>query len=275
MDNRGKIAWRLVFRKLERTGVTLLKLNKICVWIVFVIIAPVTGWPLQAGIGASSGPPPSAVPANFHPATESTLRRYFEVSHFEVRNREGLETQLEVQQKTLPLWYPADVWADTVDGVLAIDALSIAMPIYQRYFSEEGTQNAIRLFVTPAGQEMLNKMYSTAKKDEVAGDSATEARRKALDDEQTRQNEDGRKILDSMTAKDKQEVLAFSRSAEWKRMNAVSDEMYKEFNAAYLVKQKEVVHVSAVKHADELRKALRDYKATHPEYQQPKPAASN
>src|ERR1700761_8205955 len=86
---------------------------------LFAVIIAISGVhaSAQAGIGAGSGPPPpppSLLPANLHPATDASLRQFFEVTHFAVRNREGLEKQFEQQQKRLPPWYPADLWTETV-----------------------------------------------------------------------------------------------------------------------------------------------------------------
>ena len=50
-------------------------------------------------------------------------------------------------------------------------------------------------------------------------------------------------------------------------MNDLSDQVYAAFNQAYMVKQKEVMHAVALEHKEELRRALRAYKATHPGYE--------
>jgi hypothetical protein len=248
-----------------------LKLNKFWISVALVLGLPLRQAVGQAGIGADStvARPPE------HPATEATLQRYFEVCHFVAHNREGMEKQFEMQQKQLPPWYPADVWNETVSAVLDLDAVAIAIPVYQKYYSEEGTQNAIYLFLTPDGQAMLKKVYGETIQEEAAGDSAVEARRKALVDERAHEDSDIRKMLQSMTPQEQRAVTAFVHSAEWKRMNDLSPQLYQEFNTVYVAEQQAVVHEISTKHRDELMKALRDYKAAHPGYEQEKPAASN
>jgi len=234
----------------------------------------------QAGIGATSGPPkpaqaapapaPQAAPAVVppeHPATPATLRRYFEVCHFAYRNRQGLEPQFAAQQKTLPAWYPADLWKDTVEAVRNIDVIEVAIPVYQKYYSEEATQNAIRLFVTPQGQAMVNKVYDKTLEQVSEGDTVTEARKKVLAEERATEDAEIRQMLKSMTPEQERETAAFVQSAEWKHMNAISDQVFKDFIATYFAKQKEVMRAVALEHQAELRKALQDYKATHPGYE--------
>ena len=251
-------------------------------WIAVTMLVPAGYGVAQAGIGASPGlpanaapvapvaPPASSVPAVVppeHPATEETLRRYFEVCHFATHNREGLIEQFARQQKTLPAWYPPDLWTETVDAVVKIDAVEVAIPVYRQYYSEEGTQNAIRLFVTPSGQAMLAKVYGKTLEQEGEGDDAVLARRKALAAERAQEDSEIRRMVQSMTPKEEREVAAFVQSAEWKRMNALSEQVYAAFNQAYLARQKQVMHDVALPHKEELQKALREYKAAHPGYE--------
>ena len=255
--------------------------GKIGLWIAVTMALPASYSAAQAGIGASSGPPPKAAPATpappastapavvapKHPAPAETLRRYFEVCHFASHNREGMEIQFEAQRKTLPPWYPVDEWEESVEAVRRIDAVELAIPIFQTYYSEEGTQNAIRLFLTPGGQATLNKVYGKTLEQVDAGDPADVARHKALADERAVEDADVRRMIQSMTPKEEREVAAFVQSAEWKRMNGLSDQVYAAFNVAYSARQKEVMHAVAMQHKEELQKALREYKAAHPGYE--------
>ena len=254
-----------------------MKRKRFSILIAAVLTISCTSLLAQAGIGAGSEPPPpppSLVLANFHPATDATLRRYFEVCHFAVSNREGLEKQFEQQKKTLPPWYPADLWTETIAAVIDIDVVEVSIPVYQRFYSEEGTQNAIKLFVTPAGQAMVNQVHSKTIEEVSVGDPIAVARRKALADLKAKEDAEVGEMLKSMTPKEEQQVAAFVHSAEWIRINSLSDQVYKAFNEAYLARQKEVMHAVALKHRDELVKALRDYKAAHPGYDPAAPASA-
>jgi hypothetical protein len=252
-----------------------LALNRISILSLCFLAAFTHNAIAQAGIGAGSPPPPVAVQSvPEHPVTEATLRRYFEVCHFSAYFRESLELQSETQQATLPSWYPPEVWTDIVQTIGQLDVAAIALPVYQKYFSEEATQNATRLFLTPAGQATISKVYAKTLKGEASGDSAIDARRKALEAERATEDADVRKMLGSMTPKEERDVQAFVQSAEWKRMNGLSGQVFKEFSAALQARVGEVMHEVTVKHTDELRKALRDYKAEHPGYEVPKATAN-
>ena len=94
--------------------------------------------------------PPAAVPPT-HPATEATMRRFFQVCHFVSANREAMEKQFEIQHKTLPSWYrprcgqtPFRPWKTSM--------LSPWLCQFTKGRSGESAQSAIRLFVTPAGR---------------------------------------------------------------------------------------------------------------------------
>ena len=256
-----------------------MKSNYLSIFLTGLLIVACAHSYAQAGIGAGSSappppPPPSLIPENLHPATEASLRKFFQVTHFAVRDREGILEQMEQQQKTLPPWYPSDLWSETVKAVVDIDVVEVAIPVYQRFYSEEGTQNAIKLFVTSQGQAMVNKFHERTMKDLVAGDPVTEARRNALAEIRAHEDTEVRQMMNSMTPKEEQEVARFVHSAEWKRMNDFSDQVYKEFNVAYVARQKEAIHAVAVKHQDEINQAIRDYKAAHPGYELNKRAES-
>lgn len=208
--------------------------------------------------------PATIVPPE-HPVTEATLRRYFASCHFSLRNREALEVQFEGQERDLPAWYPKDVWNVTVKSVEDIDVVDIALPVYQKYFSEEDAQKIIRLFVTPQGQAMIKKVFDDSIQHESEGDSAMEARRKALAAQRDQEGAEVHAMLNSMTPNEHREVEAFARSAEWQRLNSLSGQIVQEFAAAYSLKQKQVIQDIAERHKAELSDALREYKASHPE----------
>ena len=201
-----------------------------------------------------------------HPVTEATLRRYFDVCHFGARNREQIDAQLAVQRRTLPEWYPSAVWDEIVAGIERLDVVPIALPVYQRYFSEDAAQNAIRLFLTPGGQAMVSKAYDEAVLRENAGENALVARQNVLNGIKAEEDAKVRAMMASMTPKEREQTEVFIRSAEWKRLNGLSGQIAKEFAEAYVAEQEKVLHEVSEKHRDELGKALRDYKAQHPGY---------
>jgi hypothetical protein len=228
--------------------------------IAFWLVLSFTGAAQQPGAEA-----PASVVAPVHPITEATLRRYFEACHFDVRNRESLEAQFEAQRLQLPAWYPKAVWDEIVKTIEEMDVVDIALPVYQRYISEEAAQNAILLFVTPEGQAMVKKVYDQAIQHESSGDSALEARRKALAALQDEEDAKIHKMLDSMTPQQHRAVEAFVRSEEWKRMNANSGQLAKEFNSVLIARQEQIAKEITQSHQEEFAKAIREYRAAHPD----------
>ena len=208
--------------------------------------------------------PPAAVPP-IHPATEATMRRFFQVCHFVSANREAMEKQFEIQHKTLPSWYPPQMWTDSVQAVEDIDVVSLAVPIYQRYWSEESAQSAIRLFVTPAGQAMTARLYGQEMKFREGGDSPEQARRKAEEAQRATEDAEVHKMLDSLTPQEKLHTEAFIRSEEWARLQRLSPRIAQEFRESYQAKQTEVMAAVAKEHEAELQKAVDAYRAAHPE----------
>jgi hypothetical protein len=216
-----------------------------------------------AGTWAQSTPLAPVPPA--HPATETTMRRFLEVCHFVSANRAAMEKQFEIQHKTVPSWYPPQMWIDSVQAVEDIDVVSLAVPIYQRYWSEESAQTAIHLFVTPAGQAMVAGVFGQELNFLAAGDSPAQARRKALEAQRANEDAEVHKMLDAMTPQEKLKAEAFARTEEWARLQRLTPRIGQEFREIYEAKQKEVMAAVAKEHEGELQKAVDSYRAAHPE----------
>lgn len=230
-------------------------------YIVFLLYLSALSF--AAGTWAQNTPPAPAPPA--HPATEATMRRFLEVCHFVSANRAAMEKQFEIQHKTLPSWYPPGMWLDSVKAVEDIDVVSLAVPIYQRYWSEESAQNAIHLFVTPAGQAMLARVFGQETKVLEAGDTPAQARRKALEAQRANEDAEVHKMLDALTPQEKLSGEAFTRSEEWAKLQRLSSRIGQEFREIYQAKQNEVMAAVAKEHEAELQKSVDVYRAAHPE----------
>lgn len=216
-----------------------------------------------SGKVAAEQPKPSTVTVSEHPITEQTLRKYFEVCHFALYNRRNLEAQFRLQQQRLPPWYPSNVWEETVKAVEDIDVVPIALPVYQRYFSELAGVNATRLFVTPQAQAVIKNLYEKELKLMAAGDPAQVARSRALESERDREDATVREILRSMTPKERSDMYAFVRSPEWQRLNSLGDQVRREYNIPYVAEQQRVAKEIAFRHRDEIENARKQYELSH------------
>lgn len=231
--------------------------------LIFAFLFTVAALVPCAGQSAGQASNSQAAPSP-HPVTEATLREYFEVCHFAVNNREALDKQFQSQQKQLPPWYPPSVWDELVKSVEDIDVVPIALPVYQKYWSEEAMRIAVRVFATPAGQTMVKKVFSDEMEHETSGDTALDARRKTLIAVESQEDAEAHKILNSMTPAESAEAEAFMRSPEWSRLNSLSAQLAQEYSIAYLAKQNEVAHAVVARHQAELQTAFQDYQAAHP-----------
>ena len=206
----------------------------------------------------------SDLDAPTHPVTEGTLRTFFEVCHTPLKNREVLEQQFAKQRQALPPWYPPDVWNETVKSIENIDIVEVALPIYQKYDSEDLILHATRLFVTPEGQAVIKKTYDMEMKSIASGDNAADAQQKALVEESSEEDATVRALLRALTPQQRRETAAFVQSAAWKRMNSLYAQVEQEFNTAYLARQHEVAQQVAEAHKPQLQAAFRAYRAAHP-----------
>jgi len=235
------------------------KLFAFLVWLALVPCHSLAQQEMPKSVGATV---PASPPA--HPITEATLRQYYEVCRFTLRNGQAMEAQLEKQQKALPAWYPAALWEDTVKSVLSLDVVSISLPVYQKYWSEEIGRNLIRLFVTPAGQEMIGKVYDGTVAREQAGDSALEAYRKTLAAERSAEDAKIHEMLNAMTPKEHQEMESFVRSDEWTKTQRLMPQIQQEISTAYLAAKSRAADEAVERHRSELMQAMKTYNASHP-----------
>jgi hypothetical protein len=182
------------------------------------------------------------------------------VCHFSINNREALEKGFAVQKQSLPGWYPAAVWNEIVTSIEDIDVVPIALPIYQKYMSEEIAQNAIRLFLTPQGQAMISRVYASSAQSIASGDTASEARLKALAAEKAEEDARIHEMLDSMTPAEHRAVEAFMHSADWKHFQEITPRIAKEFSSAYAAKQEALTREISERHQADLATARKQYK---------------
>ncbi len=60
----------------------------------------------------------------------------------------------EQQRKTLPPWFPSDVWDDIEQKMLAVDIPTVMLPVYQRYMSAETADALILFYSGPIGEQL-------------------------------------------------------------------------------------------------------------------------
>jgi hypothetical protein len=72
-----------------------------------------------------------------NPITRNQLRRYFVASLLLETTRRQMQEQLAQKQKALPPYFPEAVWQEIKQKVGNLDLVDVALPVYQRYFTEQ------------------------------------------------------------------------------------------------------------------------------------------
>jgi hypothetical protein len=69
---------------------------------------------------------------------------------------------LEEKFKTMPAWFPHSVWMEAETRIEAIDLVTIALPVYQKYISHDQADALILLFDGPTGQQIARLLAGRA-----------------------------------------------------------------------------------------------------------------
>jgi hypothetical protein len=91
-----------------------------------------------------------------HPATVEQVRKLLSLSHATERVVATISGQIEIRKKQGPNIFPDAFWSDFQVEFAKTDWVSIAVPVYQRYFSEEEANAVIAFYSTPVGQKVLD-----------------------------------------------------------------------------------------------------------------------
>lgn len=197
-----------------------------------------------------------------HPITEEQLRTFFKVTHFLSVNRQLIHEKLEVQRKQMPEWYPQSVWNEIADAIDNIDLPGVALPVYQKYVSEDDAKFFIRFMATPQGQKLTQSLYTKDTQAIQAGAAPEEAYEQALAELARNEGAEVERILSGMSPKELREIQ--TQSAHWQQMQPVMRQMRGEFSQVIVSKQIELARAIAAKRQPELAEAKRGYEAGHP-----------
>jgi hypothetical protein len=104
--------------------------------------------------GSDSGAA-SASPA--HPITLEQTKEMFELMHFRSTMARMLHANLQEQRRRAP-FIPEDVWQDFETSFGKADFVSVFLPVYQKYLSQEDATKALAFYRTPTGQHVLAVM---------------------------------------------------------------------------------------------------------------------
>jgi uncharacterized protein len=103
----------------------------------------------------TSAKPEIAPPA--HPITLEQTRKMFELMDFQNMMDGMMNQMIAIQNQQAPFIPPA-VWDDFRATFKKTDFVTLFLPVYQKYLSEEDAAKSLEFYETPAGRRMLRSM---------------------------------------------------------------------------------------------------------------------
>jgi hypothetical protein len=197
-----------------------------------------------------------------HPITEQQLRTFFEVTHFLSGHRQRIHEQLEVLRKQMPGWYPQSVWDEIASSVEDMDVIAVALPVYQKYISEDDERFLNRFLATPQGQKVAQAvMAKKAEQGQRANAESEAADDRAIAELVRNGGAEVQRTLSDMSPEELREVK--SLTAHWKQLQPVLWQMQGEVSQAIAAKQVELARTIKARHRAELIEAKRSYDVSH------------
>jgi hypothetical protein len=193
----------------------------------------------------------SSVVGTSRTITRAQLGAYFEESSLLTEQKQRLQAQLEASRRKVPAWMPRDVWSDFQRRVMTIDPVQMALPVYQRYFSEEDVAAFLLLYDGPTGHALGEAIHQPG---QVQGAAQQEALREKV--AQLRQ-----KRLDELTPEQRATILQAQQRMAAKPNTArrIDDEQ----NLALQRRFDDVWVKTLIAHRTELAAAHSSYNVKH------------
>ena len=203
-----------------------------------------------------------------HPVSEEQLRTYFKVCHIESISLQLTHEKMEQRRKQLPEWYPQLVWDEIEQAVDNIDLPQVALPIYQKYLSEEDAGWLIKFSATPQMQKLIRSILEKDRALQYEGVDPNQARNQAVARvAEEQENAELGRLATLMTPADERELKL--RVTHLEQMQPLLAQLRSEYNQALKDKQTELAKAITSKHAGELSQAKRKFEAEHPPDSQP------
>jgi len=234
-----------------------------CLEAVLLVFSTATHAAGQKTEPSEPAPPPPEIKAPEHPITENQIRTFFNVCHVVSLNRRLTHEKMELQRKQLPEWYLQHVWDEIEDAVDNIDLPEVALPVYQKYISQDDAAWFIKFLVTPQGQELTRLYFAEVVKAQSAGVAPLDARQKALAELANQEAGEIARILASMSTKEIQDIQTHTAHLEEMKMKFLVGQMQKETAQAIIAKQMELANSIVARHQEEMAKAREKYEASH------------
>ena len=100
-------------------------------------------------------PDHQAAPA--HPATEAQLREYFALTNAARTSHSMMSAVIRGERAVAPPYLPASFWDDMNAEIDKLDIISINIPIYQEYLSQDDLTAILAFYHSPPGKKLLEQ----------------------------------------------------------------------------------------------------------------------
>lgn len=218
------------------------------------LLAACTQASLGAQVTSSSAPPPPSVPQSTVPKSPITLdqlRLLFSEFGSIDATKTLIHANLEKKRKSLPAWFPTDVWTDVERNVEAIDEVEVVLPVYQKYVSQKGGDAMILMLQGPTGKQLADRMLGRAITAVQSGKRGSAADEQAIQASMHSNDIDlWAKRLGELSEEQRQEVQA-AVPPLLKIWKAIDDEQ----DTAYNRKANEVAQATLTTHRAEIAEA--------------------
>jgi hypothetical protein len=204
----------------------------------------------QASSGAEAAPiqPPA------HPITEQQLKLLFDEFGSAEAQKEFVRDTLGGARSRLPTWFPQSVWAEAVRDIENLDTFSIALPVYQKYLSEDNASKLILFYDGDTGRQLARAWTAHARQ---AMDQGYRGGNAALQAEDSMGKDQD---VDALTRKRMSELGSERGNScldALQIFNQYIARINNEKNAIYMTKVQEIARRVAAEHKAELDAAQR------------------
>lgn len=114
-----------------------------------------------AQTSATNQAPLPVVPPK-HPITREGLQKLLTKMKTIDAQKKLMHESLEAKRKTMPAWFPSAVWNDVEAKVEGVDLVEVALPVYQKYVSQEQGDAVLLLLQGPTGEQIAQRKLDRA-----------------------------------------------------------------------------------------------------------------
>lgn len=211
------------------------------------------------------------VPPPEHPITMEQLHAMLEGMGTIEAQKVLMHESLETKRKTMPAWFPENVWKELETKVEGVDVVEVALPVYQKYVSQEQADVVILLMQGPTGKDIQQRTLERVMKALHSGASGSKADEQAIAaDKAGGDSVLWQRRVNELTPEQREKVapLFLALQKVWNQIDDEQDVLYRK-------KTNEVYRAVLNEHMIEIQLAQRRARLTTPNKTNPGQATSD